>query len=100
MLIIKILATYTEPELIRASVHFLENPTADTPSKIHVALRSRAMLLLSSCMAFRGDNIRNVLWSDMFLRDIPLVDVGLDFVAPVSHYPQCRHGVWHLPTTL
>ena len=76
--------TYSESDLIRASVHFLEKPSAETPSKIHVALRSRAMVLISSCMAFRGDNTRNILWSDLFLRDIPLVDIGLDYMAPVS----------------
>jgi hypothetical protein len=42
------------------------------------------MLLLSTSMAFRGDNTRNILWSDIFLRDIPLVEVGLDFKVPVS----------------
>jgi hypothetical protein len=35
-------------------------------------------------MAFRGDSVRGVTWSDIFLRQVPLVDIGLDYTATVS----------------
>lgn len=38
--------------------------------------RDRAMLLLSTQTAFRGDNLRGILLSDLGNRDVPIVDLG------------------------
>jgi hypothetical protein len=46
--------------------------------KIALAARDRAMLLLSTSTAMRGDNTRPILLSDLYSKDVPLVDVGLD----------------------
>ncbi|KAF5312044.1 hypothetical protein D9619_002517 [Psilocybe cf. subviscida] len=72
--------TYTEEELISASTYLLKTTpegNTSTPLKISQSLRDRAMLLLSTSMAFRGDNTRNILLSDIYLRDIPLPAVSL-----------------------
>ena len=48
------------------------------------------MFLLPTAMAFRGDNTRNIHLNDIFLRDIPLVDISLTFTAKVRVlYPKC-----------
>lgn len=47
--------------------------------KIALAARDRAMLLLSTSTAMRGDNIRPILFSDLYTKDVLLVDVDLDF---------------------
>ena len=52
--------------------------------KIGLAARDRAMLLLSCSTAMRGDNTRPILLSDLYSRDVPLVNVGLDFKVKVS----------------
>jgi hypothetical protein len=44
------------------------------------------MLLLSTAMAFRGDNVREITWSDILIREIPLVDIGLDYKAMVRFF--------------
>lgn len=51
--------------------------------KIGLAARDRAMLLLSCSTAMRGDNTCPILLSDLYSRDVPLVDVGLDFKVKV-----------------
>ncbi|KJA13262.1 hypothetical protein HYPSUDRAFT_59992 [Hypholoma sublateritium FD-334 SS-4] len=43
-------------ELIKASMHYLQNPESSTPYKVHLGIRDRAMFLLPTAMAFRGDN--------------------------------------------
>lgn len=67
---------YTVPELLCASIWCLD--AHSTPVKMYVGARDRAMLLLSTCTAFHGDNIRSLLLSDLFARDIPMVDKGLE----------------------
>ena len=42
------------------------------------------MLLFSSTTAFRGDSSRQLLWSDLFMANIPLPAVGLDAKIMVS----------------
>ena len=70
-------------ELTKASMHYLENPESSTPYKVHLGIRDRAMFMLPTAMAFRGDNTRNIHLNDIFLRDIPLVDISLTFKAKV-----------------
>jgi hypothetical protein len=35
------------------------------------------MLLISTSSAFRGNNIRSLLLSDLAVRDVPMLDIGL-----------------------
>ena len=44
--------------------------------KVHRGIRDRAMLLLSTSTAFRGDNIRTLLFSDLFGCQVPIPDLG------------------------
>lgn len=34
------------------------------------------MLLIATATAYRGDNTRRLLLSDLYIRDIPMVDIG------------------------
>lgn len=52
--------------------------------KIALAARDRAMLLLSTSTAMRGDNTRPILLSDLYTKDVLLVDIGLDFKVKVK----------------
>lgn len=64
-------------ELTRAALWCIDH-THGTPRQFFIGVRDRAMLLLSTCTAFRGDNVRSLLWSDLFPRDVPMPDIGLD----------------------
>lgn len=46
------------------------------------------MLLSTTTMAFRGDNIRRITWSDIYVRQTLFPDVGPEFYVPV------RDVVW------
>ncbi|KJA16581.1 hypothetical protein HYPSUDRAFT_219351 [Hypholoma sublateritium FD-334 SS-4] len=52
-------------ELTKASMHYLEKPESSTPYKVHLGIRDRAMFLLPTAMAFRGDNTRNIHLNDI-----------------------------------
>ena len=67
--------TYTDEELIRAAMWFMRS-TGNTKTKIHTGVRDRAMLLISTTIAYRGDSTRRVTWSDLKVQDVPLIDVG------------------------
>ena len=69
--------TYTEDELIRGSSWFLQS-SRRTKLQVHTGLRDRCMLLISTSSAFRGNNIRSLLLSDLALRDVPMPDLGLE----------------------
>ena len=75
--------TYTKDELIQCSMWYLTS-CGPTLRQLYLATRNRAMLLLSTCTAFRGDNIRSLLWSDLFLRNVPMPALGLDRTTTVS----------------
>lgn len=47
------------------------------PHQTFIGIRDRAMLLLSSAIAFRGDSSRALVWSDLFLSDVPMNDISL-----------------------
>ncbi|KAG6821913.1 hypothetical protein H0H92_016155 [Tricholoma furcatifolium] len=66
--------TFTEAELRRCSLWCLQ--LKGTPQQVHNSIRDRAMLLLSTSMALRGDNTRALLLSDLYLQDVPLYEVG------------------------
>lgn len=55
-----------------------------TRPQVHIGTRDRAMLLISATTAYRGDNTRRLLLSDITIRDVPMVDIGLDAKAMVS----------------
>ncbi|KAF5385999.1 hypothetical protein D9615_002501 [Tricholomella constricta] len=69
--------TFKDDELIRCSMWLLRS-SRKTVNQIHLALRDRAMLLISTSTAYRGDNLRRLQLSDISFRNIPMVDVGLD----------------------
>jgi hypothetical protein len=46
--------------------------------KTQVRLRDRAMLLLSTTLGFRGNSSRMVQLSDLFFRDVPMINIGED----------------------
>jgi hypothetical protein len=48
-----------------------------------LAYRDRAMLLMSTSMAMRGDNVRTTGWSDLLLRPVMLINMGDDYHATV-----------------
>jgi hypothetical protein len=41
------------------------------------------MLLLSAATAFRGDSVRRLLWSDLFMASVPIDELGLGTVVQV-----------------
>lgn len=45
-------------------------------SHVHTGLRDRAMLLLSTTVAFRGNSSRLLLFSDLFFRSIAMGNIG------------------------
>ena len=76
------LETFTREQLCEGAMEFLSSAHKGK-SKIALAARDRAMLLLSTSTAMRGDNTRPILLSDLYSKDVPLVDVGLDFKVKV-----------------
>jgi hypothetical protein len=74
--------TYTETELKRASLWCMTDFKG--PRNVFVGLRDRAMLLFSATTAVRGESARILLWSDLFISEIPLDDVRQGLKIPVS----------------
>lgn len=74
-LIIRLTDTYTTDELVRMSIWTLR-AFGPARSHTHTGLRDRAMLLLSTTIAFRGNSSRLVLLSDLFFREIPMGTIG------------------------
>ena len=54
------------------------------PHSTHLGLRDRALLLIPTNTAFRGDSTRRVLWSDFFWKSIPVPLIGEDTALDVS----------------
>lgn len=75
--------TYTDEELIRAAMWFMRS-TGNTKLQIHTGVRDRAMLLVSTTTAYRGDNTRRIMWSDLKTKDVLLMDIGPDAKETVS----------------
>ncbi|KAK7049043.1 hypothetical protein R3P38DRAFT_3345932 [Favolaschia claudopus] len=61
--------TYTDDQLTQLATSGLDSKG---PMKIWRAMRDRAMMLTSSTTAFRGDNSRLLVWSDMYCYDVPM----------------------------
>ncbi|KAK7024129.1 hypothetical protein R3P38DRAFT_3270510 [Favolaschia claudopus] len=61
--------TYTDVQLSQLASSGLDTKG---PMAIWRAMRDRAMVLTSSSTAFRGDNSRTLLWSDMYCYDVPM----------------------------
>ncbi|KAK7043502.1 hypothetical protein R3P38DRAFT_3259576 [Favolaschia claudopus] len=61
--------TYTDVQLTQVAASGLDSKG---PTGIWRAMRDRAMVLTSSSTAFRGDNSRLLLWSDMYCYDVPM----------------------------
>ncbi|PBK65749.1 hypothetical protein ARMSODRAFT_978191 [Armillaria solidipes] len=68
-----------QPEhIVEAQVLKVKGASSDNYTVEELTQAALAMLLLSTCTAFRGDNIRSLLWSDLFPRNVPMPDIGLD----------------------
>lgn len=52
-----------------------------------IGLRDRAMLLLSTTLGFRGNSSRMVQLSDLFFRDVAMMNIGTDVTLQV-----CPHS--------
>ena len=57
---------------------------AGSAASIHKGIRDRAMLLISTNVAFRGDSTRRVTLSDIFTRDQPMEIIRHGATLPVS----------------
>lgn len=68
--------TYTIEELTTVSKWGLTD--AKTPKGLITAIRDRAMHLLCTATAYRGDNSRELGWSDLFVRPVMNVSAGYD----------------------
>jgi hypothetical protein len=66
--------TLSMDELKRASKWFITEK--NTSRQVYLALRDRAMLLLSCATAFRGDSVRPVLLSDLFTKQVAFPALG------------------------
>jgi len=69
--------TYTKEELRRLAIWCLQS-FSGSKAQVHIGIRDRALLLLSTSIAFRGDSCRGVLLSDLLLRTIPMMNVGFN----------------------
>ncbi|GBE83985.1 hypothetical protein SCP_0510440 [Sparassis crispa] len=74
------LDTYNDVQLTNAATGFLDISSGVRRLTTHI--RDRAMLLTSSSTAFRGDNLRSLLWSDLSVRQIPMYDIQLGHKVP------------------
>lgn len=84
--------TYSDDELIRGSMWFIRS-TGTSKLQIYTGVRDRAMLLVSTTTAYRGDNTRRITWSDLKLKQVTLLDVGPDVKEHVhlKHRPKPVH---------
>ncbi|TFY73269.1 hypothetical protein EWM64_g10743, partial [Hericium alpestre] len=76
---------YMPEDLHRCSLWCLSQ--CKTREQTARSIRDRAMLLLSAGTAFRRDNARMIQWSDLFLSEVPLPELGADFKLPVRVSP-------------
>ena len=75
--------TYTADEVIKCSLSFLLNPGTGR-QHIFVLLRDRAMFLVGAQSAFRGESSRILLWSDCYMQKVPINDIHVGYMVPVS----------------
>ena len=78
--------TYTKEELLRLAIWCLQS-FSGSKAQVHIGIRDRALLLLSTSIAFRGDSCRGVLLSDLLLRTIPMMNVGFNSELLASFLP-------------
>jgi hypothetical protein len=74
--------TDTEEKLTRASVWCLTDTKGDRQT--FIGFCDRAMLLFATSMAVRGENLRILHWSDMFVSEIQMDDVHMGLNVPVG----------------
>ncbi|KAK7056117.1 hypothetical protein R3P38DRAFT_1377096 [Favolaschia claudopus] len=72
--------TFTSEDLKRCSMWCITDFKG--PQNIYIGLRDRAMLLTSCGVAFRGDNTRHLLISDLFTTDVIMNAKGLGEIVP------------------
>lgn len=83
-IVLIIIDTYTTDETKRISNYTLQ---AFGPAlhNTHLGLRDRALFLIPTNTAFRGDSTRRVLWSDFFSKSIPMPLIHEDAELDVSY---------------
>ncbi|KAI0311846.1 hypothetical protein OF83DRAFT_1177189 [Amylostereum chailletii] len=74
--------SYTPEKLQRRALWCLSSGGA-SPARMTIGICDRAMLLLSSAPAFRGDSAREVQWSDLYLSRLVIPDIRPDYQVPV-----------------
>lgn len=52
------------------------------------------MLLGSSVLAYHEDNAHNILWSDLFVADVPMDDIGLGVHVKVNAMFSSYHPIY------
>lgn len=77
--------TYTTDELIRMSVWAIAS-VGQQKLQLHTGIRDRAMLLLSTTVAFRGNSSRLALLSDLFFRSMPMGNIGRNVKLQVKFF--------------
>lgn len=85
----------TRAELEKVSVGLLTEE--GTVTKEVALIRDRAMLHVSASVGMRGDNVRPMLFSDLLLREIPLVNMGHDTMVKVCQSLICSCWQFDLP---
>ncbi|KAI5822566.1 hypothetical protein K523DRAFT_256760 [Schizophyllum commune Tattone D] len=83
--------TYTAEEYRRLAIRMLIDGGA-TKRSFGSSLRDRCMFLLGGSMAFRGDNTRDILLSDLVYRDVAIPDLGPGVTVPVCPSSCIRHS--------
>ena len=72
---------------MRASVWCLTDTKGDRQT--FIGFRDRAMLLFATSTAVRGESLRILRWSDMFVSEIRLDDVSMGLKIPVGSDQLC-----------
>ncbi|KAJ7923736.1 hypothetical protein B0H13DRAFT_2400447 [Mycena leptocephala] len=76
--------TFTAADLIKCAGWCLTD--FKSPFNIYMGLRDRTMLLTSCSVAFRGDNTRSLLLSDLFMMDVMMNTKSLGETVPANAY--------------
>jgi hypothetical protein len=83
--------TYTSRELERCSQYCLTSFPGLRGT--FLGARDRAMLLLSTSIAFRGESARILQWSDLFMSEIPMDEVKDGYRVPVCIFAPMLVGL-------
>jgi hypothetical protein len=60
----------TEKELISISIDLFTHSSSSAPTQVAKDFRDRSIILTSIFYAYRGDNLRSVQWSDLYVQEL------------------------------